>query len=275
MDTLPVSHAGRRYGWKKDAYDGRDRLFARKPSATLPTVTNNRIYCGPIKDQGQEGSCTAHGWTAIWEMEFRKFLGQTPVFSPQFLYYLEREMEGTLPDDAGADSRTGARCITKYGLCLESDDPYDTSKMNVPPTAEQLADAIPWRSGAYHRLNNLLDIKSCLADQGPNIPGHPFTVGFMVYESFEGSAIEKTGLMPMPEAGESALGGHLVAAVDYDDSVKCPGAKAGAVLCQNSWGSWGTDAGTGKRGFFWMPYDYITDSSSAFDLWILHHGRPW
>ena len=53
------------------------------------------------------------------------------------------------------------------------------------------------------------------------------------------------------------LGGHAVMAVGYDDSAE-------RVLVRNSWGTdWGI------KGYFTMPYDYISDDNLADDLWTL------
>jgi C1A family cysteine protease len=266
----------RKWGMKPSKPDPRD--FKMKFSAPIlwPAFTENRKYCSPVKDQGEEGSCTAHAGTSNWEMEFFKFFGQRLTFSRQFLYWQERYLEGTLPDDAGAEPRSICKVITKYGLCLEGDDPYDISKQAATPTSEQYQKALAYRSGAYHRLETLNDIKGCLTDL-PGFPGHPFMVGFSVFPSFMDDSVARTGLMPMPKSPEAALGGHEVLAVDFDDRIVCPGTSmSGAVLMENSWGtSWGVDPGVGSRGFFWMPYEFILNPAYASDLWILHYGKPW
>jgi C1A family cysteine protease len=61
----------------------------------------------------------------------------------------------------------------------------------------------------------------------------------------------------MPKPTENVLGGHAVLAVGYDDSKS-------AVLVRNSWGS-----GWGLNGYFWLPYDYITNPNLADDMWAI------
>ena len=63
--------------------------------------------------------------------------------------------------------------------------------------------------------------------------------------------------MNLPKPGEKQLGGHAVLAVGYDDSTK-------RVLVRNSWG-----ADWGVNGYFTIPYDYISNSNLADDLWTL------
>jgi C1A family cysteine protease len=81
--------------------------------------------------------------------------------------------------------------------------------------------------------------------------------GFTVYESFESAAVAKSGDVPLPSQGEQVLGGHAVLAVGYDDSKQ-------RFIVMNSWGT-----GWGKKGFFTMPYAYMTDSNLADDLWTV------
>jgi C1A family cysteine protease len=91
--------------------------------------------------------------------------------------------------------------------------------------------------------------------------GYPFVFGFSVYESFEGDAVAKSGIVPMPGMTEMEVGGHAVMAVGYDDSQQ-------RFLARNSWGSeWG------MSGYFTIPYDYLTDSNLADDFWVIRLVR--
>ena len=87
--------------------------------------------------------------------------------------------------------------------------------------------------------------------------GYPFVFGFSVYEAFESEEVATTGKLDLPKRGEKQLGGHAVMAVGYDDSAE-------RALIRNSWGrSWGT------KGYFTMPYDYISDNNLADDFWTI------
>jgi C1A family cysteine protease len=78
-----------------------------------------------------------------------------------------------------------------------------------------------------------------------------------VYESFESDGVAHTGVAQLPEATESALGGHAVMAVGYDDS-------SNRFLVRNSWG-----AQWGMGGYFTIPYAYLTDDDLADDFWTI------
>ena len=74
-------------------------------------------------------------------------------------------------------------------------------------------------------------------------------------------AVAKTGVLNMPQKGERVVGGHAVLAVGYDDSTR-------RFFVRNSWGS-----GWGMKGYFTMPYDYVTNQNLADDMWTVRRGE--
>ena len=258
MISLPLSPNGRRYGYRKSPVDHRDYGISRALShvSIRPGQVDLESFCGPVKDQGQLGACTAFAGCGNREYLARKFGHWQPVFSPLFLYYMERKEDGTLPDDAGSDGRTSCRVMAKYGICTESEDIYDPVKFNTAPTPEQLDEAALRKAGAYHRINSVDDMKSCLASD------YPILIGFAVYESFE--KIGSDGLMPAPNKDhEQMLGGHETLVIGYDDAKR-------AFKVRNSWG-----ADWGDKGNFWMPYTVAADASVLWDAWMQHLGPAW
>ncbi len=266
--SLILSPGGHRFGGHRSPLDSRDFGVERMPKlALLPSSVDLSKWCGPIRNQGQLGACTAFASTAMLEFLFNKYKSKALIFSPEFQYYQERFLDGTLGQgDTGSTGRTAVKAINQFGVCLESDDVYSDTISDTPPTAEQVQEALLYTSGAYHGITNLADMKSCIAS------GYGFITGFTVYSSFESDAMASSGLMPVPdESTEQVLGGHEVFFCGYDDSVKCPGASsAGAFKVQNSWGTaWG------QSGFFWFPYVSIADPNVFMDAFIQHFGKPW
>lgn len=263
---LKLSSIGRRYGAIKSSPDHRDFGMARLAApAVLPTKVDLSSSAGPIRDQGALGSCTAFASTAMLEFLYRQYKGEKLVFSPLFQYYNERITDGDFPQDAGSTGRTAVKCINQFGVCLESEEPYDQDSAAQVPTADQIKDALAYKAGAYHAITNVQDMKGAIAS------GFGFIVGFTVYDSFEADSTASSGLMPMPNFNtESVLGGHEVFFLGYDDSVQCPGASKGAFKVQNSWGT-----GWGQKGFFWFPYDAAANGSILMDAYVQHFGKPW
>jgi C1A family cysteine protease len=243
------------YGWIPDLPDQRDLLFAAPPApvAPLPPSTDLRPGCPPVYDQGQLGSCTANAIAGALQFdEMKQAEADATLLSRLFIYYNEREIEGTVGTDSGAMIRDGIKSVNKLGACPEREWPYVISKFADRPPAACYTDAANHRALQYQRLTrDLGQMKVCLAT------GYPFVFGFSVYESFETKPVADTGVAQLPAAGERVVGGHAVLAVGYDDS-------ASRFLVRNSWGtSWGV------AGYFTMPYEYLGSRKLSSDFWTV------
>jgi C1A family cysteine protease len=242
------------YGWTPDLPDQRDHLYAAPPPilGQLPPSTDLTSSCPPVYDQGQLGSCTANAIAAA--IEFDRLKQKLPDIVPSrlFIYYNEREMEGTVNSDSGAQIRDGIKSVAQQGVCPEQEWPYDISKFTQKPPVKAYPDALTDRAVSYQRvLQNLTQMRGCLAS------GYPFVFGFTVYTSFESPEVAKTGHAPLPTPGEQQIGGHAVTAVGYDDSKQW-------MIVRNSWGP-----GWGMKGYFTLPYSYLSQSSLAADFWTI------
>ena len=243
-----------RYGWIPDLPDQRDLLYAAPIPVVmaLPPQVDLRPNCPPVYDQGQIGSCTANAIGAAFETEQIKQGLSDFVPSRLFIYYNERDLEGTVASDSGAQIRDGMKVVNHLGAPPETDWPYDIAKFQTKPPQSAYDDGLKNQVTVYRRvLRDLNQMKGCLAS------GYPFVFGFSVYESFEGAEVAKTGIVPMPSPGEQLVGGHAVLAVGYDDGQS-------RFIVRNSWGSsWG------MAGYFTMPYDYLTRRNLASDFWTI------
>jgi C1A family cysteine protease len=253
------------YGWTPDLPDHRDFLYAVPPHVTavaLPPSVDLRPHCPPVFDQGQLGSCTANAIAGA--IEFDQIKQGLPEFTPSrlFIYYNERVIEHDVQSDNGAQIRDGIKSVASQGVCPETSwtysdqntdpDPCPTCPYAKKPSASCYNQAQSHKVKLYQRLTPLLDtLKGCLAS------GYPFVFGFTVYASFESQQVAQTGIVPMPAPGEKAMGGHAVMAVGYDDSKQ-------QFIVRNSWG-----AGWGIKGYFMMPYAYLTNSNLADDFWTI------
>jgi len=148
-------------------------------------------------------NCTGFGTAAVFE--FEQMRQKLPVFapSPLFIYYNERQLEGTVPIDAGAEIRDGIKAIARWGAAPEASWPYDISRFATAPPAEAYADAAPHTAVLYERVpQTLRSMMGVLAS------GLPIVFGMTVYESFESDEVARTGMVPLPQPQEKVVGGH-------------------------------------------------------------------
>ena len=241
------------FGWLPELPDARDLMY----SATLSVMkkvaakVDLRGKCPPVYNQGQLGSCTANALGGAFQFGQKKQSIANWAPSRLFIYYNERVLRNAVNSDSGAYIRDGIKTMNTQGVCAEENWPYDISKFTQEPTTVCYSKALTNQVVSYMRINNsnLSQLRSCLAK------GFPITFGFTVYESFRN--IGKNGMMAMPGATEQVLGGHAVLAVGYDDAKQ-------VFIIRNSWGStWG------DKGYFYMPYAYITSTNLCDDFWTI------
>lgn len=258
MAKIKTSTSSYGFGWLPDLPDQRDVLYSAPLSIIrkLPQNVDLRSKCPPVYDQGQLGSCTANALAGAFEFNQKKQRKKAFMPSRLFIYYNERVLINTVNSDSGAYIRDGIKSLNKQGVCPEREWTYDDdnspgAKFTQKPPASCYKNALKNQILSYQRLvnSNLYQLQSCLAE------GYPFVFGFTVYDSFR--SIGKDGMMPMPKPTESVLGGHAVMAVGYN-------ADRQVFIIRNSWNkTWAV------KGYFYMPFAYITDTNKADDFWTI------
>lgn len=251
------SSIGRKYGWKPQKPDARDKKFKKVKllrAITLPSSVDLRENMPEVCDQSTLGSCVAN---AIGSgHQFEQIKQKLPdIWQPSrlFIYYGAREIDGNIDIDSGAEIRDGIKFVAKVGVCPEYMWEYNINKFTEKPPSKCYDIAAAHTVANYMALDNtdINQLKLCLAE------GYPFTFGFTVYESFESPEVASTGIMPIPKKDEVTMGGHAVLAVGYLDSIKC-------FIIRNSWGkNWGKD------GYFYMPYSVMTNPGLTADFWTI------
>ncbi|XP_011403307.1 PREDICTED: uncharacterized protein LOC105312396 [Amphimedon queenslandica] len=260
------------YGAKPDKPDDRDygKKYHKHEIPFMWTHPNVDLsgYVHHVYDQKDLGSCTANALCAAYGLDLVKqsktTKGGFSYFDPSrlFLYYNTREREGNRLKDSGASIREALKAMNCNGVCKESDWPYIVKRFKEKPPQSAYAAAVGNNLCKYERLDQDIDqFRACLKDNCP------FVFGFNVYGSFDDT--KTAGYMPLPSIREQLgepLGKHAVVAVGYDDSKRY-------FKLLNSWGSrWG------DNGYFYMPYQFIENSSLCFDFWKIsfacERGKP-
>jgi C1A family cysteine protease len=247
-----------KFGWAKPLIIKKYPEF--KSIKSLPTKVDLReIYILPeVFDQGELGSCTANALAYghnILQIK-QKYKNK---FSPSrlFIYYQERKYEGTINEDSGAYLSTGIYTLKKDGVCKEKLWPYIINKYKVKPSSKCFKDAKKYTLTSSSGINvNLNEIKNALANK------YPVVFGFLVFDSFLSDIVTTTGIVPIPNLQtENILGGHAVCLVGYNDETNM-------FIAVNSWGkNWG------DNGFFYIPYEYVTNSNLCDEFYALKKIR--
>ena len=239
-----------KYHWARQPVDTRDKPYTLT-GVSQPSTVDLRPYCSPIEDQGNLGSCTGNAIAGAIEL-LDKRAGRTLDVSRLYIYYYERLLEGTVNYDNGAYIRDGMRAVYNYGAPLESLWPYNISKFRNAPSAQAKADGARRKVTLYQAV---ADHQGCLDSLAA---GYPVVIGFDVYTSFASATVSRTGMMPYPNTSrERLLGGHAVLLVGYDKTRQ-------VYIVRNSWGTnWG------DRGYFYMPFQVIQNTSMSSDFWII------
>lgn len=235
-------------GWLPDLPDQRDLAYKpSNPKMKIPASVDLRSLCPPVYTQGNLGACTSNAVAALFDF-MRKKEGK-PFINPSrlFLYYNCRTLTNTVKSDGGAYIRDAIKVLVKQGVCREAEWPYKIEKFASKPAKLCYDNALRYQALKYHRIDSskLVLLKACLAE------GYPFVFGFTMYSNFAPNVV------PMPGTAGTDGGGHAVMCVGYNEAKRL-------FLCRNSRGvTWG------EKGYFWMPYDYLTNTNLSEDFWTL------
>lgn len=246
----------RRYGWRRPPTPHLGVILALSAANLdgLPAAVDLREAMPRVYDQGPLGSCTGQSVGAGLEYLARRVDLHDGTPSRLALYFDGRAARGHVGEDDGAALADVVAAAAVRGFASEDLWPYEVDRFARAPS-------MAYRERAQH--TRLVNAEPLAHDLGTLLStlaaGHPIAFGVEVFESFE--HIGADGLVPLPESGELALGGHAMLAVGYDR-------EAGYFLVRNSWGE-----GWGDEGYCWMPCDYLLDAALCGELFALRAVR--
>jgi C1A family cysteine protease len=247
----------RNYGWIPDVEDNRDLQYKsiQRSVTDIPDKVDMRKFMTPVEDQGHIGSCVANA--AVGALEYlyvfkilkRYSCLKARDYSRLFVYWHARQLDGIIGDD-GCTIRSAMKALADNGTCREKYWPYNLNKWSVPPSDEAVKEATV-KASDYFRVVSYQEILSALADDLPVV------FGAKLYESFQSTLVESTGLVKLPKPNEPFVGNHAMLAVGFDKAKDI-------IIVRNSWGSkWGMD------GYCEMPGDYFRSQDLVRDCWVI------
>ena len=256
------------YGWRRDTMEarlalGRPYRATRFRCIQFPAAFDLGIPSNPAfspLDQGQLGACTAFALKrCAWYGLNAVALQQTPPAAPPepsalFQYYCERQNDGDVDQDAGSTISQGVNVLKTRGICPEKDWPYNPAQFAVTPPLQAFNDAQQFEALAVENIPvDATAIQDCLFNQRC-----PIAFGSDLFAQFESEQCAADGLVQMPPAGATPIGGHAETIRGWKT------APDGSLLLQvqNSWGgAWG------DQGCAWFPWNYALSYFS--DLWAI------
>jgi len=228
--------------------------IATKGAPEGPTA-DLRACFGPIRNQGDRGTCVGHAGAAVVECLHHSQTGNIISFSPQFLFHNSKKRDGSESQD-GTWSRIALATLLDQGICKENMWPYEPDVIpgdvhHGPPPAAAVADALNHVARDVIELPNRdsARIREFIDD------GKPVTISVPVYQNWWGPITKATGKIPMPLPLSQLDGGHAMCVVGYDFDDDFTG--GGYFIVRNSWGEmWAKDSPIGP-GYGAIPFEYI------------------
>jgi hypothetical protein len=221
--------------------------------ASLPPSVDLLERFGPVRNQGQRGTCVAHACAAV-----REFVtGQQSLqsdFSEQFLYW-DCKKHDLIPGE-GTYIHVAMNRLVSDGIPAESDWPYNPypipgNEGQDPAPAGILVKAKPNRISSFSVLSatNVDGLRQAL------VKGSPVAFSVPVYTYWFTQPTYSSGDIRMPLPGDKVEGGHAMCMVGYEADPNVPG--GGYFIVRNSWGTGWAGQSAVAPGYARIPFAFI------------------
>ncbi len=245
-----------RFGYLPDKLDGRDKPFKLHMGDAPRASEATRMLglAGPVRDQGNTGSCV--GQSCAEAVQVRRRLDGGPAheqLSALALYWHARAVDGPVDEDGGTYIRNAIRVARNVGVCSQDSWPFDERRVNERPPMMAEIEGLASFEGNYERISEqgvwrAERVLDALQSSSPVVFGTQVTSLFMMHRG--------DSVLAAPKPDEPRVGGHAVLALAFKDHGR-------AVWIRNSWGtSWGSHGGA------WISSDWLADPETQ-DAWTL------
>ncbi len=226
----------------KSPLDNRDlvveSIYTEK--IALPSKLNLWRKLENVRDQGQQGSCSAHAAAAMKEWQEKLDINFTGYMSPQFIYNnrVNQDGEGMTPRDT-------MKILQKIGCVSEKDYKYGIIQKPTEISPILYEKAKKYVIAGYAQVNTLEGLKKSLYTSGPCYATFP------VYDT------ERWDFWKPAHQGQEVIGGHAILLTGWNRD---------GFIIRNSWGSsWNGSGWTlypyKHFGMHWEIWTTIDDNS--------------
>lgn len=256
----------RRFGYRVDPLDSRDRLFAahRAAASAVPSIAVIDMAGFAPKDQFSTSSCVGESTSQALRVAY---CGATGILAPELsgrgIYRMARNVDGIVGDE-GAYIRSAVAAVRDDGAPTEESFPFSEEYIDEPLSMRALHSAYDLAGErSYHRIGYGDTDDWCRALAA----GLPIVAGWTVSNEFASSDGRS---VVDGQAGKSIAGGHAICALGYAPSdffeQRFDGFKADRhyerlFLLINSWG-----AGWGFNGRFLATPAFVAEATDAWAL---------
>lgn len=260
-------------GWRPDLPDKRDFKYgAKRPDATVAAVAAaarpvramiRGMVSQPVFDQGPRSSCTGQSTAVLAATALR-----VSPRSAAFIYAEARKMIGELSMDNGAYVRDAVKVIATLGAPRDDLWPDTAANLYSDPVEKADKDAAKRVVHKYYGIETTIDAETCIT------AGYGYVGGSTLYSSFY-DAETNGGIVWLPKAADSMIGGHATFRYGYDNEfpdsaygrhVIAGGGKVPERVrfVRNSWG-----AKWGMQGNYILEAAYDDDRDLSDDFWTV------
>jgi len=227
-------------GTKKSVDDARDYIAENilSDEIDVPMTLDLSPLLPPVRDQGEQGSCSAQVAACIKEYQERVEIQFRDHMSPQFIYNNRDDL-----DSEGMSPRETFKIMHKLGSVPEEKYPYGTQGKPVGVELQTLARR--FRIKSYAQILTIEGVKKILKKNGPAY------IAFPVYNYGPDMWNTSTG-------HKKLLGGHAMAITGYTRK---------GFKVRNTWSTlWGNEGYTIYKfsdwGKHWEVWSTIDERSS-------------
>jgi C1A family cysteine protease len=195
---------------------------------------------GPVRDQGNRGTCLAFATTTTHEAaRLRARGGEREDLSEELLYWACKQIDGDFQSGTRPESAT--RALRETGQPLSALWPYDRnrddSNSSYQPPAEAVVPSALRRATLIPVAIDLGELQETLRG------GHVIILAMELWDAFYDA---DGGMIQAPDRADLLGDGHAVTLVGFDEA-------RGALRLRNSWGPlhWG------DGGYAWLAADAL------------------